>query len=39
MRRLIKIFDEVMLCVTMLAMVYFWMGFLIINLLSYVDTS
>ena len=39
MRRLIKVFDEVALCFTMLAMVYFWVGFLIISLLSYVSKS
>jgi hypothetical protein len=39
MRRLIRAFDEVALCVAMLAVVYFWVGFLIISLMSYVNKS
>lgn len=39
MRRLIKVIDEVALYFTLLAIVYFWVGFLIISLLSYVNRT
>ena len=34
-----KVFDEVALCVMMLVMVYFWVGFLIISLLSFTNQT
>jgi len=37
MRRFMKIFDEVVLYLTMLATVYFWVGFLIISLSSFAN--
>jgi hypothetical protein len=34
MRTLIKIFYEVALCLGMLVIIYFWLGFIIINVWS-----
>ena len=37
MRKLLSIFDELVLCVSMLAMVYIWVGVLIVSISSFIN--